>query len=679
MNEPVKAGSRRNVSLGCALVLVGLVIMALWTVITGLQLLDRARSLQSHLQSLEQLASGNVNNLGSDGLESAGYHLDGMRQDLAAIESQVRPLLPIGRLMGWIPTYGGDLAVAGDLLDMATGVSAAGDRIFRAVSPALDLVTGSQGEITTSADLGEQLLPVLMAAQPELQAAQQDLAAVKEARARIETQTLSPRVSALLERLDQYLPWFETAVDGALLAPDLLGAEGPRTYLLLAQNNQELRATGGFISGVGELRIHGGRLVSLEFSDSYAVDNLQVPHELTPIDFRVSLLGDLWFFRDTNWNADFPTSARRALEVYAQDRGTVADGVITLDLSALGLVVDALGPLQVDGIAEPVTGQNIQQILQSQWAEPTVGPGSEEGRDAEWWLHRKDFMGQIAGAAFDKLLTGQGVDPIKLARNVKRALDEKRILIYLSEPQAMALLRERNWDGALPDPGQSHDVLLVIDSNVGFNKVDVNIERSIRYHLDLGAAEGPRARLTISYRNQSATPVKNCVQESRYGDAYADMMDRCYWDYVRVYTPADSQWLAGPEPLLPPGSLSARTDQGLRQQGIPAILSEDGWTLLTNFFALEPGGQQTLSFEYQLPEDVQIQDDDGLLHYQLRVQKQPGTVAVPFELTVTLPPGAESVRAAPSGMPWSFGTDLDILTDLRVDREFEIVYRAREE
>ena len=253
-------------------------------------------------------------------------------------------------------------------------------------------------------------VPVLAAAQPELEGAQQELAAVRAARARIETESLSPQVVGLLERLDRILPWFETGVDGALLAPDLLGVDGPRTYLVLAQNNQELRATGGFISGVGELHIEGGRIASLQFDDSYAVDNFGVPHEVAPADFQATLGGQLWLFRDTNWDPDFPTSARRALEVYANDRGVQADGVVTLDLTALQGLVDATGPIQVEGIEEIVTGANVLQVIQAAWGEPAGGSGQE------WWLHRKDFMGEIASAAMNRLMAGEGLEPVRLAR-----------------------------------------------------------------------------------------------------------------------------------------------------------------------------------------------------------------------------------------------------------------------
>jgi hypothetical protein len=664
---PMKAAPRlpQRKWLGWVLILAGLLVIGGWGAITGVQLLNRVHSLQDHLQVLEGLAREAAGGAELAALRSAGEHLTGMHQDLEAIQSKIGPLLPAGRLLRWLPRYGGDLAAASDLLDMAVGVASAGDRTFQALLPAFDLSSDSRKSPSPMLSAGEGILPVLVAAQPELQAAQSELAVAKEARARSDAQTLSPRVSTLLERLDRYRPWFETAVDGALLAPGLLGADGPRTYLIIAQNNHELRATGGFISGVGEVRTEDGRLSLLGFDDSYAVDSLQVPHELTPLDFQRVLGGQLWFFRDANWDADFPTSAQRALDIYARDRGVQGDGVITLDLSALQLLVGAVGSLQVEDIPDPVTRDNVLQVVQAKWAQPSAGS------DQEWYLHRKDFMGQIASAAMDRLVAGQDVEPLKLARALKRALDEKHILIYLADPQAAGLLRQQNWDGALTTPLSPSDALLVVDSNVGFNKVDAVIARSIYHQVDLTAEGEPRAWLALTYQHLENRPLGACIQESRSSDTYADMMERCYWDYVRVYVPTGSQLRQGPDLPLPPGSLLARNKDGVPPEPISPTLTEDGWSVWAAFFDLTTLEQQTLTFEYQLPAGVVEYDLDGCARYRLRVQKQPGTEAVPLRVEVTLPPAAELVATIPAGLPvWD--------TDLRTDRQFEVVYCARE-
>jgi hypothetical protein len=658
-------GRTRTRWLGWGLVLAGTLVIAGWGGVTAVQFLGYARSAQAHLQDLEELARAGTGGQSLEVLASAGSHLSHMRHDLEAAHARLAPFLPAARLLGWIPVHGADLVAAPDLLAAGLGVAAAGDRAFQALSPALELLSEPPEGAGSTLALGQQILPVLIAAGPDLQTAQQDLAAVRQARARINAASLSPRTSSYLACLDRYLPWFETAVDGALLAPALLGADGRRTYLVIAQNNQELRPTGGFISGVGKLVIQRGRLVSLSFNDSYAVDNLDVPHDLTPSDFQRTLFGKLWFFRDANWDADFPTSARRALAIYARDRDLQASGVIALDLSALRLLVDAIGPLEVAGIEEPVTGTNVMHIVQNQFG------GHPAGWEREWWLHRKDFMGQIAAAALGRLVAGQGVQPANLTQALRQALDEKHLLVYVTDPEASLLLRRRSWDGALPDPASSSDVLFVVDTNVGFNKVDANVDRSIHYQVDLGASGGPRARLTLTYTNHSQREVEACIQESRYGDQYADMMDRCYWNYLRVYVPVGSRLLAGPEVPLPGGSLLARAG-GQAQASVSPIQAGSDWAVWAAFFDLAPGMSRTLAFDYQLPPRVLEHDLGGMVRYHLLVQKQPGTGAVPLQVELLLPPIARLVDADPAGLP-------AVSTDLRTDRTFEVFFYERDE
>jgi hypothetical protein len=452
-----------------------------------------------------------------------------------------------------------------------------------------------------------------------------------------------------------------------------IGADGPHTYLVLAQNNHELRATGGFISGVGELQVEGGRLTSLTFRDSYAVDNLKVPHELAPRDLQQTLFSELWLFRDTNWDVDFPLSARRAMEVYTRDQGVQVDGVVALDLMALQLLVEATGPIHVPGIPEPVTGETVLQVIQAQWTEPIAGVGQEQGE--KWRLHRKDFMGQIAGAAVDQLMTGQDVPLVTLGRAAKKALDEKHILVYSTDSHAADLLRDRNWDGALEDSLSPSDRLLIVDSNVGFNKVDPNVDRSVGYRVDLTGGGVPTARLTLGYQHLSSRPVGACVQEARYGDTYAAMMERCYWNYVRVYVPGGSHLLAEPDLPLPAGSLLAKSGDAFLAPPIRPVLTDDRWAVWTAFFDLPTLGNVTLAFDYELPASVLDQGVDGLTRYHLSVQKQPGTEAVPLKVEIALPPGAELLDAAPAGLLSRQGAELVASTDLRIDREFEIVFR----
>jgi hypothetical protein len=671
--------ARSGWSLGCILLGSGLLIIMGWSIVTAGQVAVRARSLAQEVQQLRSLAEAGPTDLQSSDLAQAGQHLATIHEDLAVIDARIGPLLPLGRFLDWIPTYGGDLAAAVDLIDLGLNLTAAGDRGFQALSPALPLLEEAGERPVPGLQPGEQLLPILVAAQPELKAARGELEVVEQIRGRMDPDDLSPRVAGLLVTLDRYQPWFEAAVDGTLLAPSLLGADGTRTYLVVAQNNHELRATGGFVSGVGEMLVENGRIVSLSFQDSYAVDNFEVPHETAPSDLQATLSGQMWLFRDGNWDPDFVVSARQMLDIYARDQGVSADGLISVDLVGLELLVGAVGPLAVEGSSQPVTQGNVQRLLQEQWAEPESGPALEENWDREWWAHRKDFMGEVAAALMDKLEAGEGVRLGPLVGALKQALEEKHILLYLDDAGALALLRERNWDGALAGGGlPSRDFLMVVDTNVGFNKVDPNITRSIRYQVDLRNTEEPRARLTLAYGNRSHRPVDFCIQEARYGASYADMMDRCYWDYVRVYAPPGSRLLASPDLEVPAGSLLARGGTSVARM-VTGAVSHGKLALWRAFFDLAPGQERTLVFDYALPPSVLEQGPEDSIAYYLLAQKQPGTVQVPLQLEVILPAGADLVRTLPADMASQVVLGLEqaptllLSTDLRVDRQISVV------
>lgn len=646
--------------LGWSLILAGVLLLVIWGTVTGVQLAGHARSLRGHLQALEQAAQGVSSRQAPEVLRRVGQDLAGTREDVEAIQALIGPLLPAGRLLRWVPVHGGDIAAAPELLRVAVGVSHAGEEAVRALLPALDAVGNAKGGTGAARSPLEGLLPVLVAARPQLYVADIDLARAEVAREKIDAEALSSQVRGLLARLDSAMPWLETGLDGAVLLPGLLGAGGPRTYLVLVQNNQELRATGGFISGVGELTFEDGRLASPSFLDSYAVDNFSVPHDLAPSDLAQVLGGVLWFFRDTNWDVDFPTSARRALDVYARDRGKMACGIIALDLVGLQSLIDAVGPLQVEGFAEPVSGQNLLEAIQAAWGDSSGG-----GADLAWWQHRKDFMGPMASAALARLLGGQPIDLLGLAQTIRQALDEKHLLVYFEDAQAEELIHARNWDGALPPSAPGQDLLAVVDSNVGFNKVDASIERSIDYQVDLAHPEQPLAHVTLTYRNLSPKTGGPCIREPHYGSAYADLMQGCYWDYVRIYVPAGSRLLQGPSSKVTPSAEPS--------PAISPTLDLGDWEVWAAFLEVAPGTTQTVAFDYVLPAGVVQHAADGQARYSLRVQKQPGTVAVPFHLSMSLPPGADQA----TGWPGDLASLQEAASDLRLDREFELSFRER--
>jgi hypothetical protein len=456
------------------------------------------------------------------------------------------------------------------------------------------------------------------------------------------------------------IPLLRAGLKAVTFAPDLLGADGPRTYLILALNEDELRPTGGFISGVGEVRVEAGRVVTMTFSDSYRADNFKLPYPDPPEPLRRYMLADLWVFRDSNWSPDFPTAAQQAIPLYRPRHPVSVDGVIAVDQEALRRLVDTLGPLEVEGVEESLTGQTVIPYIRRSW-EPEGGEAT-----GKWWRQRKSFMGPLAQALWERVASREA-DWQTLARTLLDLLEEKHLLIYLEHPDAAAVLAELGWDGALQaGPG---DFLMVVDANVGFNKANVLVQEAIAYEVDL-CPSPPRAVLTLVHTHTSTTNAL-CNPESRYDPTYEQMMDRCSWDYLRVYVPQGSQLVDATRIPVPGEALiSGEADSG----DVTAQLAEEGpWQTFAVMSLLPRSMTQERFFTWTLPPDV-VQWDANEGVYSLRVQKQPGTRGHLLTVRIRLPEGSVLLDAVPE--PPTVEEDWIVYqTTLNRDREFELHFR----
>ncbi len=659
--HPVPKGSTSRSPWRLLLVL-GLLLLLGALLLTGFQALRHGRAAFGHLQRLQAMASGDAIGLVfEEGLAPVQGELAGLRAELVAVQRSAGWALEAASHLGWLPVVGPNLRAAPHLLQMGIELADAGEWACAAAQPILDELLGQAAP--SEASLLERVTGHLLAEQADWARAQQATERAVAARARFTSPGLHPRLAEPLAQLDALLPWLRAGMTGAVVAPELLGASGPRRYLVLAQNSDELRPTGGYVSGIGLLTLERGRIEGLSFEDSYAVDDLTEDHPDPPAAMREQMGVDLWLTKDANWFPDFPTSARAVADLYYLDQETAVDGVIAADLVALQMLVEAVGPLRLEGYADVIDGSNVLETIQGYWA-PKLKPGQTweeweatpwEIRKQEWFDDRKSFMPDLVEALMQRVMSDPGaLDAPKLAFTVKRILDEKHALIFFYDPTVEGLVSMLGWDGATPHP--DHDYLMVVDTNVGYTKVNGNIAQQIAYRVDLADDGTAQSRLDIAYRNVATRDLpEGCVKDMSYDPSYELMTQRCYWDYVRVYVPAGSQ-LQASQTIEPVGEVAEETPH----------------TIWDTSFVIAPKEESALSFSYR--PSVQALRQGKLWVYNLLVQKQPGTAAVPLQVEVRLPDGAQWVSAQPQ--PTSVeGTLVRFSTDLLVDRAFQVTFK----
>ncbi|MBC7234021.1 MAG: DUF4012 domain-containing protein [Chloroflexi bacterium] len=625
---PISSSLLSRISRWALLIIVLLVLAVAGY--KGARLWPHASALLGRAAALQARASGEFSATNPADLAWLREQLGATREDLQAIQAEIRFLLPLMEHLGWVPRIGHDLAAAPALLEAGIHLCDAGWWGLLGLEPVADSL--SQPEQPDQSAI-ERALPALAVSRPRFAEAEAALASARRAWRRLDGRALSPRLAAGKALGDRYLPLLEGGVKLAQIAPGLLGYERPVTYLILAQNNHELRPTGGFISGAGVIQLAGGKIITMTFQDSYAVDALCPPaaHPPAPAPLREYIWAPALMFRDANWSPHFPTSAAVATSIYRRCLGLQVDGVIAFDLDAVVSLLRGLGPLQPEGYPEAVTADTFLRYVAQYWTNPLRTPDTAEQETGEWWRRRKDFMADLLQAALQRITSAPQTIPMgKFAPEMLRALQGKHLLLHLRDPAAAQVLADMSWDGALRS--WDGDYWLVVDANLGFRKVNPNIQQSIEYQVD-GSAGVPRATLIIHYLNQSAGTAE-CIAGSRYDNTYEEMMQGCYWDYVRVYVPRGSRLLG-----------VVGSDRA------PETGEEEGKAVFSAFLVLAPGASRDLIFHYELPfsppsagEGLGVRATSprpstgeglGVRVYPLLIQKQPGTPNIPVQVSVS--------------------------------------------
>ncbi len=587
--------------------------------------------------------------------------LQGMEQDLHALRIDLTPLWVLGSPVNH------NLQAAPPLLEAAAELMGAGAEVGTVMHGVQQALASEQGN-AQSPDQLQQAMHAMADNADLLAKAADRVEHAQTVLSTVQTRGLDPRAKKAVEQLNRYLPLAAGSLQLGSRSPALLGFEGVRHYLILAQNNDELRATGGFIAGVGLVTLDSGKITSLAFHDSYAVDDFSKPHPLSPASMKQTMGIELWVVRDANWFPDFPSAARTAAHIYETDQEVHLDGVISVDMIALQSFVGAVGPLRLNGYSEKVTGDNLIDLMRYYWGPLSMGftldqwekmPWEEKAR--LWFPHRKDFVHQVTKNLLEGLTTSVSNEKLpKVAQSVLRTLNDRHLLVYLFDEPAQHVFADQKWDGAvLPFTG---DYLQIVDTNIGYNKANGRIAETVEYQMQINSDKDIRANLTVHYRHQAPPSNEKCDQRPRYDPTYEKMMGRCYWDFVRVYVPDGSKLLRV---------------TGLQDDGITTTV-EAGKTVFAGTFVLRPGQEQTVTIKYALPPDVlQKEGQDDV--YRLLWQKQSGTAGIPFRVQVRAEPG-KTLHAVQAGPTVDDQGRVIFQGRLNQDRSLELVLtQARQE
>ncbi len=375
---------------------------------------------------------------------------------------------------------------------------------------------------------------------------------------------------------------------------------GTRNYIILFQNNYELRPTGGFISNYGVLKFSHGLYAGLDFHNVYG-DIDKHDYVEPPLVLATLLKGPGYEghnFRDANFDPDFPKTKDELIKFYNMVYpDTKIDGVIAADFSFLEDMLGKYEPLKVENYE--LTKANLFETLSSVVSD--IDRHNEEAL-----ANRKNISGEIV----KKIITKTLIFPWRISGaldELDRAFEEKHVVAAFNRSGLANAFAKRGWDGSTPK-SESGDFVAVNDANYGGMKTNRYITHDVTYSLNVTAEKDIRGN-----------PIVNAkvIENIEHHGIWNIPLSGPYTGYLRTLIPLSSNVTKG-------GTVKENSEASI---------------VLGELLSIPVGGSASYTYEYTLPEYVWT---DGV--YNLHLHKQPGTLADHYRVIVNVPQG-QSIRS----------------------------------
>ncbi|PRB45022.1 hypothetical protein CQ020_01645 [Arthrobacter sp. MYb23] len=489
-------------------VVAGVVVSAIVVLLLGATawLGSKALSVKSELQAATEIVPQLKAALASNDAAGAEAAVQSMVKHTETARTAASD--PVWRFASVLPFLGPNFEAVSEVATTADDVAQLG---------AVPLVTAFQSldwKALTPTSSGMDLAP-LKAAAPKVQAAARTIRESADRLNSIDADTLLPQVSEPLvdarSQLSSLQGDLNSASDVAALAPDMLGAEGPRRYLLLMQNNAESRATGGIPGALAVLKVDKGAL-ELESQTSATALGSFVPPVAVEDEQRAIYTARLGkFMQDVNLTPDFATSASTARAMWEKSTGEQLDGVLSLDPVALSFILEATGPVEVTDplvrqigrdLPQQLTGRNVVQTLLSD-----AYAKIEEPKDQDVY-----FAG-AANEVFTALSSGK-TDAKKLLAAVTKGVEERRILLWSNSAEEQSKISRYTLSGTIAGNSVSPAQFGVYFNDGTGAKMDYWMKRTVQVVKDC-TRDGYR-EVTVKVTSTNTAPADAATSLPQY-------------------------------------------------------------------------------------------------------------------------------------------------------------------
>lgn len=492
-----------------------------------------------------------------------------------------------------------------------------GDQVISAIKPYGDIMgfTGTSGgdlqlataedRIVFVAETVEKLAPQMDEISVKLKAINSEFQAINEKRypgsvggkqIRQKIVDLKSMVATAAESLGQFQPIVK-------LLPDLLGNPDPKKYLIMFQNDAELRPTGGFLTAYATMKITKGKIEPGISEDIYTLDagfKKKVPAP-DPIKKYLPLVYT-WNLRDMNLSPDFKDSMDTFTGYMSEvPNAPEFDALVAIDTEVPVRILKVLGPIGVPGFGGKFTAEidprcDCPQVIYE--LENIITRPTYEIREG-----RKSILGPLMTSMLANMMGSPKAKWAEFFNIFSDSIKQKHLLMYFKDPNKQNAVEVLGAAGRIND--YAGDYLHINDTNFAGAKSNMFVTQEVEQVVSIAADGSLTKKLTLTYKNPRAGD--DCNLE--HGKLCLNGQLRTW---QRIY--------------VPKGAV-LKSAKGYE---LDATTTEDlGKTVFEGFFVLSPQSVKKLEVEYTVPAGVITGSD-----YKLLIQKQPGTKEIKNTLIV---------------------------------------------
>jgi len=565
---------------------------------------------------------------------SAKEHLAAANQNFVSAQEQLTDIESFLTVIAETLPLGNTFKSGKNMLDLGDHLSLAGENLLVGLETInADTDSSLTGKIKSFGQYSQVALR-------ELELAEDKLTKIKMSNLPLDKQA---QFTVLAEKLPLFINSLRQLNSAIDFAVNFLGDNQLRRYLFVFQNDNELRATGGFMGSFALIDFKSGNIDKIDIPAGGTYDVRAGMKELVQSPQPLQLINPRWEFQDANWWPDWPRSAEKIAWFYNKSGGPTIDGVIAVNSDWLSQLLTVIGDIDLPEYQKKITAANFEMEIQK---EVEIEYDSEH--------QPKKILGDLAPKLLTEVFDAEPDEFLNLLAAIEQGLTAKDILIYSFDDELQNFIASNNWHGGMKDTDK--DYFSLVSTNIGGGKTDNIIKQQI-YHQAQIMVDGSVIDSVI-------------VRRSHLGPIDENFTNYPSRSYLRFYVPAGSQLIKAigfsqPKetdfkevdyPLMVDEGLLNENSAEIDPDSQTRIYREGNKTVFGNWQILAPGQSGDLLLVYKLPFKLNLAAETAKQtankgwgrflaafmpqrqydSYSLVVQKQPGGDGE-FSTSITYP------------------------------------------